>query len=90
MLGALQYDVIYPKINDYAQTGDINKNKSLSKTMLSGVLISLIAAAIVMFFFLDSYFGGWVRILAFSAAYLLIKSILLSINVKILFKRIEM
>lgn len=90
MFGALQYDIIYPKINEFSQTGDISKNKSLSKTMLSGVLISAIAAAIVMFFFLDSFLGGWIRILAFSAVYMIVKTILLSINVKVLFKRIEM
>ncbi|MEG2086238.1 MAG: hypothetical protein RR054_05035, partial [Clostridia bacterium] len=90
ILWSFQYDLLDPYLNAYAITGNMNVNKNVGRSVLTGVLMAVGFAAFAMFFLMESYVGGWIRLLAVSFGFLVLRLVLLLWNMKVYFKRIEL
>ena len=90
IIWSFQLDIINPRLSDFSRTRTTNHNPNIAKSLLVGLLISIIFGAISLFFFFELQFLGWTRVIFLAMAFLLVRIYLFYINLRVYFKRIEL
>ncbi len=86
---SIQFDLLNPRLNDVALKGSAYNNPNVGKSILAGLLTATGFCAFAIFFMLDSYLGGWVKLIIAAAVFFVLRLLLLMANLKVYFKRIE-
>jgi hypothetical protein len=85
-----EFDLRKPKITEYATKGDgVTDNGNVAKAMAISFLVSTLFGILGLLFMSESYFFGWVRLVALSVAFLLARFYLLRSNLKAYFEDIQ-
>jgi hypothetical protein len=86
---SFQIDLLNPQFLSYATTGNVNNNPNVAKSMVAGIILAMVFGVISIFALLDNLYYGWFVILSLSSLYFIIRFYLLTINIKVYYKRIE-
>lgn len=89
LLWSVQFDILNPRLNDVASKGTAYNNPNVGKSILAGLLTAVIFCAVTIFFMVDSYVGGWVKLILFAVAFFVVRLALFMANLRVYFKRIE-
>ncbi len=87
---SFQFDILNPRLNDFAQTGNANDNPNIGRSLFSGVLIAVGVGAFAAFFMLDNLASGWIKLIILALAFFVLRLFLFMANLKVYFKRIEL
>jgi ABC-2 type transport system permease protein len=87
---SFQIDLLNPQFLSYATTGNVNNNTNVAKSMIVGIILAVVFGIIAIFALLDNLYYGWFVILSLSLVYFVLRFYLLTINIKVYYKRIEM
>lgn len=87
---SFQLDILNPRLNEFAQTGNANDSPNIGRSLLAGVLIAICVGVFAAFFMLDDLAGGWIRLIAVAVVFFAIRLFLFMANLKVYFKRIEL
>ena len=89
LLWSAQFDLLNPRLNDVALKGSAYNNPNVGKSILAGLLTAVGFCAFAIFFLLDNYLGGWIKLLIAAAVFFVLRLLLFMANLKVYFKRIE-
>ena len=89
ILWSFQLDLINPRLRDYAETGKTDGNPNANKSVIIGLVMSLIVGAIAILLLFDSLDISWYKIILLALAFFGLRLFLFIKNLKVLFKRIE-
>ena len=85
-----EFDLKNPKITEYAAKGDaVTDNANIGKAIAISFIVSTLVGLLSMIMLLDSYFFGWLRILAIAFLFMLARLYLLRSNLKAYFDGIQ-
>jgi len=87
---SFQLDILNPRLNEFAQTGNANDSPNIGSSLLAGVLIAICVGLFAAFFMLDDLAGGWVRLVIVAVVFFALRLFLFMANLKVYFKRIEL
>ncbi|MBR4943657.1 MAG: hypothetical protein IKZ28_06450, partial [Clostridia bacterium] len=86
----LELDIRNPKITEYATKGDgVTDNGNVAKAMAIAFLVSTVFGLLGLLVISENYLWGWVRLVAFSVAFLIARFYLLNSNLKAYFDDIQ-
>ena len=93
-LGTLMWnfelDVYSPKVRDYIVKGDsFTDNPNVSKAVLIGFIVSILAGVISLLLLFDGYISGWIRVILLAVAFIVIRIYLLNTNLKAYFNDMQ-
>lgn len=89
ILWSFQIDLLNPKLSDYAATASLTNNENVSKSIVIGLVLSIIFGGISAFLLIENYATGWLRIILLAFAFLVIRFYLFSNFLKVYFREIE-
>lgn len=89
LLWAVQFDLLNPRLNDVASKGAAYNNPNVGKSILAGLLIAAGFCAFTIFFMLDNFVGGWVKLIIAAVVFFVLRLLLFMANLRVYFKRIE-
>ena len=83
-------DIRNPKIADYATKGDgVTNNKNIAKSIVVSFVMATLTGVLGLFFLLDGYVYGWVRLLVLAIGFMAVRIYLLRNNIKAYFDDIQ-
>ncbi len=86
-----QLDLLNPRLNDYAATGNILDNPNVSKSILFGLLLALfLGFTSFIVFNSPEYSSDIFKLLGFCLGFLALRIYLFLINLKVYFERIQL
>lgn len=93
-LGTLMWnfelDVYSPKVRDYIVKGDsFTDNPNVSKAVLIGFIVSILAGVISLLLLFDGYISGWIRVVLLAVAFIVVRIYLLNTNLKAYFNDMQ-
>ena len=89
ILMSFQYDLLNPKLRDYAESGKIDNNPNANKSVISGLLLGILIGAIVIFLLYEDLSLGWYKIVSIALGFFIFRLFLFVKNLRVFFKRIE-
>ena len=85
-----EFDIRKPKITEYATKGDgVTDNANVAKAMIMSFLVATLFGIVGLLFIAESYFFGWVRLVALSVVFMLVRFYLLNSNLKAYYEDIQ-
>ena len=93
-LGTLMWnfelDVYSPKVRDYIVKGDsFTDNPNVSKAVLIGFIVSILAGVLSLLLLFDGYISGWIRVILLAVAFIVVRIYLLNTNLKAYFNDMQ-
>jgi hypothetical protein len=89
ILWSFQIDLLAPKLSDYASTGSLSNNKNISKSIVIGIVLSLLFGVGAGLMLIEDYTTGWIRIILLALAFFLARLYLFKNHVQYYFSDIE-
>ncbi len=89
ILWSFQIDLLAPKLSDYASTGSLSNNSNISKSIVIGIVLSLLFGAGAALMLIEDYTTGWIRIVLLAIAFFVARLYLFKNHVKYYFDDIE-
>jgi len=89
ILMSFQFDLLNPKLRDYAESGKTDNNPNANKSVLVGLLIGIIIGALAIFLLNEDMILGWYKIVTIALAFFILRLYLFVKNLRVFFKRIE-
>lgn len=89
ILWSFQIDLLNPKLSDYAATASLSNNENVSKSIVIGLVLSIIFGGITAFLLLENYVTGWIRVILIAFAFFAVRFYLFSNFLKVYFREIE-
>jgi len=89
ILWSFQIDLMNPKLADYAATASLSNNENISKSIVIGLVLSLLFGGISAFLLIEDYATGWIRIVMIAAVFFIARFYLFSNFLKVYFQEIE-
>ena len=89
ILWSFQLDIINPRLRDYAETGKIDGNPNANKSVIIGLLMSVIIGVITILLMFDAIDISWYKLILIALAFFGLRLFLFVKNLRVLFKRIE-
>ncbi|NCB48062.1 MAG: hypothetical protein EOM55_00305 [Clostridia bacterium] len=90
ILWSIQLDLLSPFFAMYKEKGKSANNPNMAKSVLIGVLFSFLFGIIAIYFMNMNIVNGWLTLLAIATGFLALRAYLLTINIKVYYKRLEM
>lgn len=85
-----EFDIRNPKITEYATKGDgVTDNGNVAKAMAIAFLVATAFGVLGLLFMSESYFFGWLRLVALSVGFVAARFYLLHSNLKAYFEDIQ-
>ena len=89
LLWSVQFDILNPRLNDVASKGSAYNNPNVGKSILAGLLTAAGFCAFTIFFMLDNFIGGWIKLIIAAIVFFVVRLVLFMANLRVYFKRIE-
>ena len=89
ILWSFQIDLLNPKLSDYAATASLSNNENVSKSIIIGLVLSIIFGGISAFLLIEDYVTGWIRIILIALVFFVVRFYLFSNFLKVYFREIE-
>ncbi len=89
ILWSFQLDITNPRLRDYAESGKLDGNPNVNKSVRIGLLIGLVFGIFSIILLNENMTIGWVKIICIALALLIFRLLLFVKNLKVFFKRIE-
>ena len=89
ILWSFQLDLLKPRLNDYAATGNLNNNPNVKKSVLIGLLLAVLFAVLTLILLINGNPTNVARLMLIAIALLLAKLYLFVLNLKVYFSHIE-
>lgn len=90
ILWAFQMDLLNPKLNDYAATGNLNDNKNVKNATLVGLLLSVLFAVLTLILLWNGSTINIVKLMLILIVFILAKLYLFILNLKVYFSHIQL
>ncbi len=89
ILWSFQIDLMNPKLSDFAATASLSNNENISKSIVIGLIVSLLFGGIAAFMLIENYVTGWIRIVLIAVVFFVARLYLFSNYLKVYFSEIE-
>ena len=89
ILWSFQLDLLKPRLNDYAATGNLNNNPNVKTSILIGLILAVLFAVLTLILLINGNPGNIARLMLMAIALLLAKLYLFVLNLKVYFSHIE-
>lgn len=90
ILWSIQLDLLNPQFALYKEKGSNPHNPNIAKSVLIGTLLSFVFGFISIYFMNMNMSTGWINLIAIAFAFLLLRIFLLTKNIKVYYKRLEL
>lgn len=89
ILWSFQIDLLNPKLSDYAATASLSNNENVSKSIIIGLILSILFGGATALLLIENYVTGWIRIIAIAVVFFVARFYLFTNFLKVYFREIE-
>ncbi len=89
ILWSFQLDLLNPKLNEYAASGNLNNNKNMKTSILIGLILAVLFSVLTLILLINGSPANITKLMLVAIAFLLAKLYLFVLNLKVYFSHIE-